>query len=502
MVTRQTAMHPRPIIVWFRQDLRLADNPALVEALKVGPIIPLFVLDDVTPGIWKPGGASRWWLHHSLQSLAADLVARGSKLILRKGTAGAVIASVAAETNAQAVYWNRLYEPYAIARDAQIKAALAANSVSTHSFNASLLAEPWTVKTGSDSPYKVFTPFWRSLSSRYRNEPLLPAPRKMRAPSAWPQSDAIRAWQLLPTKPDWTKGFASRWRPGEHGAHQTMVNFLDLALDGYAANRDRPDMAGTSRLSPHLHWGEIGPRQIWHALATSMDRNDGVETHATKFLTEIGWREFAYHLLYHFPQMTERNLNPAFERFPWMDSEKRFKAWSSGRTGYPIVDAGMRELWATGYMHNRVRMITASFLIKHLLIPWQHGARWFWDTLLDADLANNSASWQWVAGSGADAAPFFRIFNPMIQGEKFDPDGRYVRKWVPELAGVDTKHIHRPWTASNFTSLGYHSPIVDHVHARSQALEAFKMCRNTASSPGAGGPIVPPPTFSYRVRER
>jgi deoxyribodipyrimidine photo-lyase len=255
-----------------------------------------------------------------------------------------------------------------------------------------------------------------------------------------------------------------------------MITFLDTALDGYATNRDRPDMAGTSRLSPHLHWGEIGPRQIWSAIETSVSRDNGVEKHASKFLAEIGWREFSYNLLYHYPHITERNLNPAFDQFPWMDSDTRFKAWSHGRTGYPIVDAGMRELWATGYMHNRVRMIVASFLVKHLLIPWQRGARWFWDTLVDADLANNSASWQWVAGSGADAAPFFRIFNPIIQGEKFDPDGSYVRKWVPELAAIDARYIHRPWTAPNFASLKYCPPIVDHAQARSTALDAFKMC--------------------------
>ena len=476
MSTHRTETDVRPIIVWFRQDLRLADNPALSEALKIGEVIPLYILDDITPGSWNLGGASRWWLHHSLRSLAADLEARGSKLILRKGSAGAVIASLAVETNAKAVYWNRLYEPYSILRDAQIKATLAENQISAQSFNASLLAEPWTVKTGNDGPYKVFTPFWRSLSSRFVNEPLILTPKELRAPTVWPHNDDLHAWNLLPSKPNWAKGFANAWRPGEHGARQAMITFLDTALDGYATNRDRPDMAGTSRLSPHLHWGEIGPRQIWSAIETSVSRDNGVEKHASKFLAEIGWREFSYNLLYHYPHITERNLNPAFDQFPWMDSDTRFKAWSHGRTGYPIVDAGMRELWATGYMHNRVRMIVASFLVKHLLIPWQRGARWFWDTLVDADLANNSASWQWVAGSGADAAPFFRIFNPIIQGEKFDPDGSYVRKWVPELAAIDARYIHRPWTAPNFGSLEYCPPIVDHAQARSTALDAFKMC--------------------------
>jgi deoxyribodipyrimidine photo-lyase len=463
----------RPILYWFRQDLRLADNPALTAAAKDGPVIPVFILEDETPGKWKIGGAARWWLHHSLDALAASLAKRGSKLILRRGKAGRVIEDLITETGARALYWNRAYEPHAIARDTAIKAIWDARGIDAQSFNASLLVEPWTVKTSANSPYRVFTPFWRAASALIEDTPPLPAPRTLAAPPAWPRSEALTAWRLLPAKPNWATGFTI-WSPGEAGARSRLDAFIRESLHGYANGRDRPDGSSTSRLSPHLHWGEIGPRQVWRATQTAREDNAKLEPHAAKFLSELGWREFSYHLLYHFPTLPTRNFRPAFDEFPWEDNERAFKAWTQGRTGYPIVDAGMRELWATGYMHNRVRMVAASFLIKHLLIPWQRGEEWFWDTLVDADLANNAASWQWVAGSGADAAPYFRIFNPVIQGEKFDPDGSYVRRWVPELKTCDPRFIHRPWQSSNFAALAYENPIINHDRARARALAAYK----------------------------
>jgi deoxyribodipyrimidine photo-lyase len=460
-------------IVWFRQDLRLADNPALHAAAGQGAVIPLYILDDETPGAWKAGGATRWWLHKSLEALTADLEKRGSQLILRQGNAEKIVAGLVKETGATAVHWNRQYEPYAIARDKRLKEALKANGVTAESFNASLLKEPWEVKTGSDGPYKVFTPFWRAASSAVEIDSTLPAPKKLTAPGAWPRSDALAKWKLLPTKPNWATGFEPLWTPGEAGAQKRLTQFIAKSLARYAGGRDRPDEQNTSRLSPHLHFGEIGPRQVWRAMQVA--KQDALaERNADKFLSEIGWREFSHHLLYHFPALPERNFRPAFDNFPWEKNERAYKAWTKGMTGYPLVDAGMRELWTTGTMHNRVRMAAASFLIKHLMTDWRRGAAWFWDTLLDADLANNSASWQWVAGSGADAAPYFRIFNPVLQGEKFDPAGAYVRKWIPELAKCDPRLIHRPWATPNFKSLGYPSPIVEHATARTRALAAYK----------------------------
>lgn len=463
-----------PILVWFRQDLRLADNPALAAAAKDGPVIPVFILDDETSGTWKTGAAARWWLHRSLDALGANLAKQGSKLILRRGKADRVIDDLIGETKAEAVYWNRLYEPRAVARDTRIKSSWDERGLKVRSFNASLLVEPWTVKTGADGPYRVFTPFWRAATSLIEDATPLPAPRRLDAPPKWPRTEALTAWNLLPSKPNWAQGFDSVWSPGEAGARKRLTAFIDHSLEDYADQRDRPDTSSTSRLSPHLHWGEISPRQIWRTVQAANEGSANAQRHAAKFMSELGWREFSHHLLYHFPTLPENNFRPMFDSFPWDDNEGAFKAWTRGRTGYPIVDAGMRELWATGYMHNRVRMVAASFLIKHLLIPWQRGQAWFWDTLVDADLANNAASWQWVAGSGADAAPYFRIFNPVIQGEKFDPDGVYVRRWVPELKDCEPRLIHRPWQSSNFAALAYDYPIVDHDRARTRALAAYK----------------------------
>ena len=464
---------PPPVLLWFRQDLRLADNPALAAAVKAGPVIPLFILDDETPGQWKPGGASRWWLHHSLEALAADLRKLGSDLILRRGPAAKIITSLLKDTGATAVFWNRQYEPWAIARDTRIKDSLKTAGIRAESFNASLLREPWEMKTGAGGPYRVFTPFWRAAREQLGSVDPVARPKAIPAPATWPASDKLASWKLLPTKPDWSTGFTPHWTPGEHGARKRLDAFLAGALSGYATQRDRPDIEATSRLSPHLHLGEIGPRQVWKA-AIAAAQSRGQETNTDKFLAEVGWREFSHHLLYHFPHLPERNYKESFDAFPWDDNEANFRKWCRGQTGYPIVDAGMRELWTTGFMHNRVRMVAASFLIKHLLIPWQKGEAWFWDTLVDADLASNSASWQWVAGSGADAAPYFRIFNPVMQGEKFDPDGTYVRKWVPELKACNPKFIHRPWDAPDFTRLRYPAPMVDHATARDRALKAFK----------------------------
>jgi deoxyribodipyrimidine photo-lyase len=485
---RMTGMDNNPVIVWFRQDLRLADNPALAAAVDSGrPVLPLFVLDDETPGAWRPGGASRWWLHHSLAALADDLAARGAPLLLRQGRADAVLPELVSGTGAGAVLWNRCYEPFAVARDHHIKAVLKDAGVDTRSFNAALLCEPWQAETGAGGPYKVFTPYWKSVSAGLAPPPPGPAPGPIAGLVDAPGGDALDDWGLLPAKPDWAGGLRETWRPGEAGARARLAAFLDDDLAAYAEDRDRPDLSVTSRLSPHLHWGEIGPRQIWHAVQHRADSAKGAQIRTTivRFLAEIGWREFAHHLLFHYPDLPEANWKSDFDGFAWRDDPAGLRAWQRGRTGYPLVDAGMRELWATGWMHNRVRMVAASFLVKHLLIDWRAGEAWFWDTLVDADLANNAAGWQWVAGCGADAAPYFRIFNPIAQGEKFDPDTAYIRRWVPELAGLPDTWVHRPWDAPDdvcdaagfVKGESYPAPIVDHGTARERALAAYRDSR-------------------------
>ncbi|HRE44693.1 MAG TPA: deoxyribodipyrimidine photo-lyase [Terricaulis sp.] len=462
-----------PAIVWFRQDLRLADNPALAAAVKSKrPLILLYLLDDDTPGPWRIGGASRWWLHHSLAALAADLEKRGAALVLRRGPARTAIPALVKQTKAAAIYWNRCYEPFAIARDKALKETLSSVGVEAHSFNGALLMEPWALKTKTGEPYKVFTPFWRAaLQSGAFRSPIA-APKRFNGYRAPIRADALDDWALPPSRPNWAKGFAPLWRPGEAGAHAALSAFLDERLSSYAAGRDMMGARATSQLSPHLHFGEISPAQIYAATETIAHDQPQLSSAAAKFLSEIGWREFSHNLLFHWPTLPEKNWRVQFDGFPWREDEAGFAAWRKGQTGYPIVDAGMRELWATGTVHNRARMITASFLIKHLLIDWRRGAAWFWDTLLDADLANNSASWQWVAGSGADAAPYFRIFNPVTQGERYDADGAYVRRWVPELAQLPDKFIHRPWEAARAPA-DYPAPIVEHAAARQRALAAF-----------------------------
>lgn len=478
-----------PIVVWFRQDLRLTDNPALRAAIDAKrPLILLYVLDEETPGRWRIGAASRWWLHHSLEALAADIKERGGRLLLRRGPANVVLPKLIQQSGACALYWNRAYEPYVIKRDESLKQSFKAAGVEPKSFNGALLFEPWEVKTKAGEPYKVFTPFWRACLVRGRPRDPLPGVRKIEAFAGELTSDRIGKWALLPTKPNWARGFGPEWTPGEAGARQALDLFVEERLQDYPDARNELGLAGTSRLSPHLHYGEISPAQIWAALDAALAHRSALQRGGDKFLAELGWREFSQNLLFHWPSLPEANWRNQFDAFPWFDDEKALQAWRRGRTGYPVVDAAMRELWATGYMHNRARMIAASFLIKHLMIDWRRGEDWFWDTLVDADLANNAASWQWVAGSGADAAPFFRIFNPVTQGERYDADGAYVRRWVPELAKLPDRWLHKPWEAGAETlraagvQLGqdYPDPIVDHRAARERALEAFK------SLPSAG----------------
>jgi deoxyribodipyrimidine photo-lyase len=485
---------PAPAIIWFRQDLRLEDNPALAAAAEAGPLVALYILDE-TRGVRPWGGASRWWLAESLAALEKELRRKAVPLILRRGPAARVLGEVVAETRAKSVHWNRNYEPYAIRRDKAIKAELAKRGIEATSHNAALLFEPWTVKTQAGEPFKVFTPFWRALQGLPEPPRPLPAPRKLEKAYRQPRSDRLADWALKPVKPDWAAGFGNFWQPGEAGARQRLEEFLAGHLALYHEMRDRPDLSATARLSPHLHWGEIGPRQIWHAVkAQAIASGDLVPPRAAEsFLRELAWREFSHYLLFHWPRLPSEPWKPEFGRFLWRNDKAGFAAWQRGRTGYPIVDAGLRELWATGWMHNRVRMITASFLVKHLLIAWQEGEAWFWDTLVDADLAQNAASWQWVAGSGADASPFFRIFNPVLQGEKFDPQGAYVRRWLPELAQVPIEFLHKPWTApptllaAAGVVLGrdYPEPVVDHALARERALAAFETLRQGV----AGRPV-------------
>ncbi len=401
--------------------------------------------------------------------------------MLFRGDPRRLLPDIIREVGASEIHWNRCYEPFAIARDTEIKASLRHAGIDVHSHNGGLLHEPWEIITGSGGPFKVFTPFWRACLAKPVAPPL-PAPKVEVATMTI--GDRLADWGLLPEKPDWAAGWNALWQPGETGAGARFDAFMGNGLAGYRDGRDRPDRAQVSRLSPHLHWGEISPRQLWARLAM-ISEDMSMRSNVDTFLREIGWREFAHHLLYHFPSLPEDNWREDFDAYPWRDSADDLKAWQRGKTGYPIVDAGMRELWHTGWMHNRVRMVVASFLVKHLRIDWRHGEAWFWDTLLDADLANNAAGWQWVAGSGADASPYFRIFNPMLQGEKFDPDGVYVRRWCPELAELSNDIIHRPFEArsEDLAKAGVHlgrtypGPIVNHEKARNAALDGYEKVR-------------------------
>ncbi len=472
----------QPIIVWFRQDLRLADHGALTAAVASGaPVLPVYVRDDAAHGVWAPGGASRWWLHHSLAALGADLAQRGAKLVLRRGDTANVLAELAAAVGARQVHVTRGYEPASVRLEIAVKERLARDGVTVKRFGGGLLVEPDAIRTKAGDPFRVYTPFWRALCHDFAPPRALAAPARIEAPSRGPRGDKLADWTLLPTRPDWARGMRDSWQPGEAGAQGRLDAFLARGLGRYAELRNRPDMAGTSRLSPHLHFGEISPAACWRAAVMARDAGAASDPHVETFLKELAWREFSYHLLFHWPTLPEQPFRPEFARFPWIEDTALLRAWQHGRTGYPIVDAGMRELWTTGWMHNRVRMIVASFLVKDLRIPWQQGEAWFWDTLVDADLASNAASWQWVAGSGADAAPYFRIFNPVTQGARFDPDGDYVRRWVPELAHLPAPVIHAPWEADGVTlaaagvklGAGYPLPVADHAAARAAALAAF-----------------------------
>jgi deoxyribodipyrimidine photo-lyase len=448
---------PATTIVWFRHDLRIDDNPALAAAAKRGAVVPVFIWAPDEEAPWQPGAASRWWLHQSLEKLAASLEKLGTSLVIRRGPTLAALEALVKETGATHVAWNRRYEPAVIARDTSVKKKLAASGLDVESFNGSLLFEPMNVATKEGKPYQVFTPFWRALLGR--DEPAEPVagPRKLTAVAARLKTLTIDQLGLLPSN-DWAGTMRKTWTPGEAGGRRRLDAFLAAPLGGYGTERDRPDHEGTSGLSPHLHFGEVSPRRVWHAVREAVGGKPAAKIAGSPevYLRELGWREFANHLLYHFPHTTDAPLRADYARFPWANDPVGLRAWQRGRTGFPIVDAGMRQLWATGWMHNRVRMIVASFLVKDLRISWLEGAKWFWDTLVDADLAANTLGWQWAAGCGADAAPYFRIFNPTSQTEKFDPQGAYIGTWV-DVDATD-----------------YPEPIVDHAEARLRALEALK----------------------------
>ncbi|HEX3986990.1 MAG TPA: deoxyribodipyrimidine photo-lyase [Acidobacteriaceae bacterium] len=470
-----TRRESEAVLLWFRRDLRLADHPALHAAVAAGlPVMPVFVWAPEEEADEAPGAASRWWLHSSLAALEKSLQEKGSRLIVRRGPTAAALLNLASEVGAGRIFCSRVYEPAAQAMEQDLEARLQAKGISLECFHGSLLFEPGSIRTAAAGSFRVFTPFWRALWNERGalREPL----RKvgtLPAPGQWPRSLKVADLELKP-KIDWAAGIRADWTPGEEAAQKRLRRFAEGAVGRYGEDRDRTDEDGTSRLSPHLHFGEITPSQIWHAVA---DRPG-----AEPYLRQLAWREFAYHLLVEDPETTHEPFQREFRNFPWRRNARRLRAWQTGQTGYPLVDAAMRQLWTTGWMHNRARLVVASFLVKHLLIPWQQGAEWFLETLVDADLANNTMGWQWVAGCGVDAAPYFRIFNPVTQGEKFDPEGTCVRRWVPELAGLPNEWIHKPWEAPPLmlaaagVQLGttYPRPVVDHAEARRAALAAFQ----------------------------
>lgn len=475
----------QPVIVWFRQDLRLSDNPALDAAAQTGaPILPIYVLDDGNASEWRMGGASRWWLHESLLSLNRSLQGH---LRFFCGTADTILLEILQQAKPSHIFWNRCYEPWRIKRDSRIKAKLVSAGCKVVSHSGSLLFEPHTIAKADGTPYKVFTPYYKKGCLRLSEQLTAPLP----APEDLSTFDAqigisLEDLNLLPAI-HWHHKIAECWSPGEFGANERLGDFLSSAIENYAVGRDRPDQDSVSRLSPHFHFGEISPRQVWFA-AKAIEANAAIARNIEHFLRELAWREFSYYLLYHFPQLPRDNLQKKFDVFPWRNDEEVLSRWQQGQTGFPFVDAGMRELWQTGYMHNRVRMIVGSFLVKNLLLHWHHGENWFWDTLVDADLASNSASWQWVSGCGTDAAPYFRIFNPVTQGQKFDPNGDYVRRFIPELTRLPTKYIHNPWAATKevrdeagvVLGKSYPHPMLDLKASRERALAAFQEMRSAA----------------------
>lgn len=468
-------------IVWFRQDLRVADNAALTAAAQRGPVLPIFILDDeARPERWRIGGAGKWWLHHSLVALTRRLPG----LIVLRGDPLEVIPRLVTKSKADAVYWTRAYEPWAVEQDGQLMSNLKKRGVDAQSFSGSLLHEPDDVTSSTGRPFAVYSAYWRAAQKVATRKPL--AVPNVEFAHAGGRGEPRKDWGLLPTRPNWAKGWENFWQPGEDGAHSRLDAFVSRSVTDYDELRNRLDLEHTSRLSPHLHWGEISPRQILARLERAQElENRGPD----KFLSELGWREFSYHVLFHNPDFADKPYRKEFAAYPFRTDQRALVAWQQGNTGYPIVDAGMRQLWQTGWMHNRARMVTASFLVKHLRIDWRAGESWFWDTLVDADLADNSMGWQWVAGSGMDAAPYFRIFNPVTQGQRFDPEGAYVRQWCPELAKLPTSDIHAPFDAppallaAAGVELGitYPRPIVDHKQARAAALEGFEKVK-TAST--------------------
>jgi deoxyribodipyrimidine photo-lyase len=461
-------------IVWFRRDLRLADNPALTAALRThDAIVPVYIHAPDEEAPWAPGAASRWWLHHALAALDAELGRRGARLHIAAGASLPTLRRLVAAAGASAVYWNRLYEPALVARDAAIKDTLRGDAIDAHSFNGALLCEPWDLMTGAGTPYKVFTPYWRTARARLDLRAPLPVPQRIVMPPI-DAGLALDRLELLP-RVAWDTGLAAAWTPGEASAQRRLQAFCSDSVADYAGERDIPAHDGTTRLSAHLHFGELSPMQIAWALADAAHAGRAAAG-AESCLRELGWREFSQYLIYHFPQSTQQNLNARFDSFEWREPDPAVLArWQRGRTGIPIIDAGMRELWTSGWMHNRVRMLVASFLTKNLRAHWLHGARWFWDTLVDADLGNNTQGWQWTAGTGVDASPYFRIFNPVTQGERFDPQGEYVRRWVPELSALDAQVIHAPWRdPACLRKTGYLAPLVDLAASRQDALDAYR----------------------------
>ena len=468
-----------PALVWFRQDLRLKDNPALFYAAqKGGALLPVFIQEQNTDS-WAWGGASRWWLHRSLKALEMSLQRRGLPLVLDRGEPKDVLARLVQETGARIVHWNRRHEPRAVAQDQAVRLSLESLGVQVKEHLSGLLVEPTALTTGKGGPYQVFTPYWKKFLQTVKVDDPLPVPTFLTMPARIPKRVKLVDLGLQPSQP-WDAGLKKNWQPGEYGAQLCWKNFHKSTLSSYDALRDLVARPGTSCLSPHLHWGEISPRQVWDEAQR--------ESAAGPYLRQIVWREFAHHLLHHYPHMPESPLRNQFRSFPWDGDPALLGAWQRGKTGYPLVDAGMRQLWHTGWMHNRVRMVAASFLVKHLLLPWQEGARWFWDTLVDANLANNTFGWQWTAGCGADAAPYFRVFNPVAQGKRFDKQGEYIRRWVPELSALPDKLIHEPWgvESSVLAHLGirlgrnYPHPVVDHATARQRALDSYQRMKSEA----------------------
>lgn len=466
---------------WFREDLRIMDNEALYQAAQKGQVAAVYIYPE---GL---GAASYWWLHKSLEVLSKSLKDHGLSLILRKGEPEKVLHELSHDLAVDCVTWNRVYSPKGVEQGKAVKAALKEQGIATSSYNSQLLIEPTQVLNKQGGPFKVFTPFWRHCRANLQVAEVLPEPT-INALTHNLDSDTLTEWGLLPTKPNWAKEFDPLWQPGEAGAQAAWETFLQSKAAHYANGRDTPHANNTSLLSPHLTFGEISVRQLWHETLQSVAFQELDSTNGDKFLAELGWREYSRYLLMHFPDLETSPFNKRFEHFPWDDDSVLISAWQQGKTGYPIVDAGMRELWQTGYMHNRVRMITASFLTKHCLSHWKHGMAWFWDTLLDADVANNTASWQWVSGCGADASPYFRVFNPILQGEKFDANGEYSRKWLPELNDLPNKFLHKPWeadtnilnTAGIELGKDYPLPIVDHKEARQKALDAYQVLKTSA----------------------